>query len=72
MNKIRSHLTSGDFRSGGVAHMRLAVAKTNFEAASRCRNRGKTIGADLNQIPRSLLLLTNPQARRRCLMLQSP
>lgn len=72
MNKIRSDLSSCDFPPTAVARVCLAVAKTHFEAAGQYRNRGNTTNVDLNRSPWALLLLTLPQDRRRCVLLQSP
>jgi hypothetical protein len=72
MKKIRLYLSSCEFPSTAIARVCLAVAKTNFEAAGQYRNRGNTTNVDLNLSPWAFLLLTVPQARRRCVLLQSP
>ena len=72
MNKPLSHFISCDSRSGGLARVCLALAKTGSEAAWQCRHQGKTIGTDLNRRPLALLSLTMRHARRDCAMLQSP
>ena len=72
MNTFRSYLSSSDFRSTAIARVCLAVAKTNFGAARQSRNRRKTKRVDLNQSPWVFLSLTARQARRRCVLLQSP
>ena len=48
MNKAPSHLSWCDSRSADLARVRLALPKTGSEVAWQCRNRRKTIGADLN------------------------
>ena len=48
MNKAPSHLSWRDSRSADLARVRLALSKTGSEVAWQCRNRRKTIGADLN------------------------
>jgi hypothetical protein len=72
MKKIRSHLSSSDFRSTVIARVCLAVAKTYFEAAWRCRSRGNSTGAHLNRSPWALLSLTLRLVLRHCVLLQSP
>ena len=72
MKKIRLYLSSCEFPSTAIAWVCLAVAKPNFELAWQCGNPGNATGADLNRSPWAFLLLTLPQARRRCILLQSP
>lgn len=72
MNEPLSNFISCDSRSAGLARVRLAVAKTHFEDAWQCRNRRKTIGADLNCSPWAFLSLTVRQAPGTCILLQSP
>ncbi len=72
MNKAPSHLSWCDSRSADLARVRLALPKTGSEVAWQCRNRRKTIGADLNHHPLSILLLTWCPARPHCVRLQSP
>jgi hypothetical protein len=72
MNKAQSHFISCDSRSAGLARVCLALVKTDSNAAWQCRNQGKTIAADLNRRPLTVLSLTKRPARRRCIPLQSP
>jgi hypothetical protein len=72
MNKTPSHLISFDSESGGLARVCLALTKTDSEAPWRCPSHIKTIGADRNPRPLTVLSLTKRPAPPRCIPLQSP
>jgi hypothetical protein len=72
MNKPQIYILWFDSRYAGLARVCLALAKTRSAAAWPCRNQGKTIAADLNRRPLTVLSLTKRTARRRCIPLQSP
>ena len=72
MNKALWHFIWCDSRSAGLARVCLAPAKTRSNAAWQCPNQGKTIGADLNRRPLTILALIIRPARRRCILLESP